>query len=131
MSDERTLSTADLASRDEESTRDEMTREDVATAEAQDTAGDDSREPLFSEEEAGRFRERWQETQAAFVDEPREAARKADSLVAELMQKLADSFAKERETLEGQWDSGDDVSTEDLRIALQRYRSFFNRLLAA
>jgi hypothetical protein len=69
--------------------------------------------------------------QAGFVDEPREAAKEADSLVAELMQKLADSFAKEREKLEGQWDSGDDVSTEDLRIALQRYRSFFNRLLSA
>jgi hypothetical protein len=131
MSDERTLSTADLASRNDESTRDEMTREDVVTAEAQDTAGDDSGEPLFSEEEAARFRERWHEVQAGFVDEPREAAKEADSLVAELMQKLADSFAKEREKLEGQWDSGDDVSTEDLRIALQRYRSFFNRLLSA
>ena len=55
----------------------------------------------------------------------------ADQLVAEIMQRLAESFARERSDLEQQWDRGEDVSTEDLRVALQRYRSFFQRLLAA
>jgi hypothetical protein len=133
MSEERNLSTADIASDektgDEEPTRDEMAREDVRAAESPST--DDSREPLFAKQESSSFRDRWQEVQAGFVDEPRQAAQDADSLVAELMQKLADSFAKEREKLERQWDRGDDVSTEDLRLALQRYRSFFDRLLSA
>ena len=53
----------------------------------------------------------------------------ADNLVASFMKKLAEGFANERARLEKQWDSGDNVSTEDLRLALQRYRSFFDRLL--
>jgi hypothetical protein len=65
--------------------------------------------------------------QTSFVDEPRRAVEEGDTLVAELMQKLANSFAEERQSLEAQWDRGDDVSTEDL--LLQRYRSFFDRLL--
>ena len=66
-----------------------------------------------------------------FVDEPRDSVAQADALVADLMQQLAASFSEERERLEKQWDSGDDVSTEDLRVALTRYRSFFDRLLSA
>jgi hypothetical protein len=69
--------------------------------------------------------------QTAFVDEPRHAVEEADKLVATVMQRLADGFAGERANLEKQWDRGDNVSTEDLRVALQRYRSFFDRLLAA
>ena len=42
---------------------------------------------------------------------------------------LARSFNEARSSLEEQWSRGDDVSTEDLRITLQRYRSFFERLL--
>ena len=68
---------------------------------------------------------------AATPEEPRQAVEEADALVADLMTRLAQSFSEERKGLEGQWDRGDDVSTEDLRIALQRYRSFFDRLLAA
>ena len=68
--------------------------------------------------------------QAAFVDEPRRAVEQADSLVASAMKRLAEVFAEERSKLEHQWDRGDNVWTEDLRIALQRYRSFFHRLLA-
>ena len=64
-----------------------------------------------------------------FVDEPRAAVERADSLVAEVMKQLAEGFARERSTLEHQWDRGDNVTTEDLRVALQRYRSFFDRLL--
>ena len=73
----------------------------------------------------------WKDIQAAFVDEPRQAVQDADALVAELMQRLAQKFASEREQLESQWASGDDVSTEDLRRGLRQYRSFFERLLAA
>jgi hypothetical protein len=84
---------------------------------------------LFSESEVGDYRSRWSNVQAGFVDEPRRAVEDADNLVASLMKKLAEGFANERGRLEKQWDRGDNVSTEDLRIALQRYRSFFDRLL--
>ena len=85
--------------------------------------------PLFSESEMGDFRSQWSKVQAGFVDEPRRTVEEADKLVAAVMQKLAEGFANERSSLEKQWDSGDNVSTEDLRLALQRYRSFFDRLL--
>jgi len=84
---------------------------------------------LFASDEAGRLHDQWTDVQAGFVDEPRAAVERADSLVAEVMKKLAEGFAKERAWLERQWDRGDNVTTEDLRIALQRYRSFFDRLL--
>jgi hypothetical protein len=86
--------------------------------------------PLFSQEEATRLRARWDASQVGFVDEPRRAVEEADSLVAAAMKRLAEQFAEERSKLEGQWDRGGDVSTEDLRVALRRYRSFFGRLLA-
>jgi hypothetical protein len=89
------------------------------------------REPLFAGDDAERYRSRWGEIQAAFVDEPRKAVEDADGLVAELMQRLAETFADERSKLEQQWDREGDVSTEDLRVGLQRYRSFFDRLLSA
>jgi hypothetical protein len=73
---------------------------------------------------------RWRDIQADFVDHPREAMQDADALVAGLMQQLAKTFADERAQLEAQWSRGDDVSTEDLRVSLQRYRAFFERLLA-
>ena len=85
--------------------------------------------PLFSESEMGDFRSQWGELQTGFVDEPRRTVEGADKLVASVMQRLAEGFANEQSGLEKQWDRGDNVSTEDLRIALQRYRSFFDRLL--
>lgn len=85
--------------------------------------------PLFSEPEMGEFRSRWSDVQAGFVDEPRRTVEAADKLVGSVMQRLAEGFANERSGLEKQWDRGDQVSTEDLRVALQRYRSFFERLL--
>ena len=85
--------------------------------------------PLFSESEMEDFRSQWSSLQTGFVDEPRRAVEDADKLVASVMQRLAEGFANERAGLEKQWDSGDNVSTEDLRVALQRYRSFFGRLL--
>lgn len=87
-------------------------------------------EPLFESNVDGEFRSRWREIQAGFVDEPRNAVERADELVAELMQKLAQSFSQQRNELERQWDASKDVSTEDLRVALTRYRSFFERLLS-
>ena len=90
----------------------------------------DLKAPLFAGDEAGRFRQRWSDIQAGFVDEPRKAVQQADSLVAETMQRLAQEFANARQRLEQQWDRGEGVTTEDLRVALQRYRAFFDRLLA-
>jgi hypothetical protein len=87
-------------------------------------------EPLFDNKADHEFRDRWREIQTGFVDEPRRAVEQADGLVAELMQKLAQSFSQQRNTLEHQWDASDEVSTEELRVALTRYRSFFERLLS-
>ena len=89
------------------------------------------RSPLLPADQSDGFTARWRDIQASFVDEPRTSVEQADALVAELMQRLAAGFSDERERLESQWDSGDDVSTEELRVALQRYRSFFDRLLSA
>ena len=86
--------------------------------------------PLFSGNEANELRARWDAIQVGFVDEPRAAVEQADALVAGTMKRLAEVFAAERSKLEGQWDQGENVSTEDLRLALRRYRSFFGRLLS-
>lgn len=86
--------------------------------------------PLFTNGEAGDLRARWDAIQVGFVDEPRRAVEQADNLVAGTMKRLAEIFAEERRNLESQWDKGGDVSTEDLRLALRRYRSFFGRLLS-
>jgi hypothetical protein len=86
--------------------------------------------PLFAADEASDLRSRWDGVQTSFVDAPRKAVEEADGLVATAMKRLAEMFAAERAQLEGQWDRGDDVSTEDLRVALRRYRSFFTRLLS-
>ena len=105
--------------------------EPIARERATDTSDDEQLQALLGRDEAARFRERWHTVQTAFVDEPRTSAERADGLVAELMQRLAETFSEERDKLESQWSRGEDASTEDLRIALQRYRSFFERLLAA
>jgi hypothetical protein len=107
--------------------REQVDERDTGTAAEADT----TTEPLLAPDAAEKYQGRWQGIQTGFVDEPRNAVREADALVAELMQELAAGFAQARETLEAQWDSGDDVSTEDLRVALTRYRSFFERLLSA
>ena len=86
--------------------------------------------PLFPDDQLKDLQARWHDIQTGFVDEPRSAVERADSLVASTMQQLAEAFSKEREELEQQWDRGDDISTEDLRMAFQRYRSFFRRLLS-
>ena len=84
---------------------------------------------LLDAEESKHFRERWNEIQSHFVDEPRSAVQQADVLVSEVIEKITEMFANEHALLENQWNQGQDVSTEDLRRALQQYRSFFNRLV--
>lgn len=117
--------TADLAKTDAANSG-----EIAGAAVAQSTGKDEEKAPLFSGDEAGKLGERWDAIQVGFVDEPRKAVEDADSLVAQVMKRLAERFADERAKLEGQWDRGDDVSTEDLRVALRHYRAFFGRLLA-
>jgi hypothetical protein len=85
---------------------------------------------LFPEDELKSFRSQWDVVQATFVDEPRASVKHADSLVANVVGRIAEQFASEREQLEKQWDRGEDVNTEDLRQAIKRYRAFFDRLLA-
>lgn len=88
-----------------------------------------SHAPLFEERESNDMRTNWQRIQGEFVDDPRASVEKADQLVAGAIKRLAEIFAKERGDLEGTWSRGGEVSTEDLRQALRRYRSFFDRLL--
>jgi hypothetical protein len=109
--------------RDDRDAHDEH-RDDRAAAEQRD-------EPLLPPSDLDEYRQRWDTVQTQFVDEPRRAVEDADALVAELMKKLADTFASERSTLEEQWDRSGEPDTETLRVTLQRYRSFFNRLLSA
>ena len=104
-------------------------RTDLAPGEGPAAAPDGSK-PLLRQQDAEGFRARWTDVQTGFVDAPRQAVEQADQLVAELMQHLAKTFADARSGLERQWDRGDDVPTDDLRTAFQRYRSFFERLLA-
>jgi hypothetical protein len=87
-------------------------------------------EPLFAQEEAHDLRAQWDRIQASFVDEPKVAVKEADQLVLTTIQRLSDVFTNERVRLEQDWDKNEQASTEDLRIALRRYRSFFDRLLS-
>jgi hypothetical protein len=86
--------------------------------------------PLFDEGASNELRTRWQEVQGRFVDDPRASVEQADQLVAASIKRLAEIFAAERSNLEGTWSRGEEVSTEELRQALRRYRSFFDRLLS-
>jgi len=123
MTDDRRMTTADFIGQHD-------TDSDRALA-RDDDAGGERLEALLPADRSEDYRSRWNDLQAQFVDEPRETVATADALVAELMQELASGFNDARTRLEEQWSRGDDVSTEDLRLALQRYRSFFERLLAA
>jgi hypothetical protein len=92
--------------------------------------GEPELSPLFSDETERELRTQWHEIQTGFVDEPRRAVKQADELVARLMQQLAQGFSDQRNSLERQWERAEKISTEDLRLALRRYRSFFQRLLS-
>jgi hypothetical protein len=107
--------------------RQERRQADDARAQA---SGAEHLAALFDPDVAGRFRARWDEVQIGFVDDPRQAVRQADELVAQVMKSLAETFSSERASLEGQLEETDSASTENLRVALRRYRSFFQRLLS-
>ena len=127
------LSTADLAAAPPASEREAERRDDLRFRPPASTNGDPAidqeRSPLFPDQELEGLRSEWLAIQGRFVDEPRASVEAADHLVASTVQRLAESFARVRDTLEKQWGDGD-VSTEDLRQALRRYRSFFDRLLS-
>lgn len=98
-----------------------------------DTPGshdDEPMTPLYTDSEASSLRSRWEAIQLSFVDEPRGVVQQADRLVAESIRHLAEGCANQKNKLEDQWAREENVSTEDLRISLRRYRSFFERLLA-
>jgi hypothetical protein len=97
--------------------------------ESSGSAGADG-QALFSDSDHSDLRARWNEVQAAFVDDPRECVQKADGLVTDLVEKVTAGFGQARSRLEEQWARGEEVSTEDLRVALRRYRDFFERLLS-
>ena len=102
----------------------------AAAAAAAARAPEEDRVALFPSSEANDLRARWDSIQVGFVDEPRKAVAEADSLVSAAMNRLSDVFSGERQRLEEQWGRSDNPSTEDLRVALRRYRSFFSRLLS-
>ena len=106
----------------EQQEQQERQREDEQSGQTQD-------QELFDKDELQGLRSRWEEVQAGFVDEPRESVERADQLVSDLMTKLTSGFDETRSGLEEQWNKGEEASTEDLRVALTRYRAFFNRLL--
>jgi hypothetical protein len=124
---ENRLTTADLA-RAPESTAAQANAQN-APPPAEQARRSEEPQPLFPPNVANEFNSHWTDIQAGFVDTPREAVERADELVAQAIKRLAESFSSERAKLEDQWARNGDVSTEDLRIALQRYRSFFQRLL--
>jgi hypothetical protein len=110
-------------------TYDAQIMDETITHEAPISTNAGSLAALLNQEESEHLRTRWNEIQGKFVDEPRSAVQQADALVAEVVEKITQMFAGEHSSLEGQWKQGNDVSTEDLRKALQHYRSFFNRLV--
>ena len=130
--EERNLTTADLAAAANANAQTDERREERA-AEARRTAagnGEEQLAPLFTPELTNDFRTRWNAVQSSFVDDPRDAVRHGDELVAQVMKTLADSFASERAKLEAQFEKTDQTSTEAMRVAFRRYRSFFERLLS-
>jgi hypothetical protein len=103
-------------------TEQQETERQVEPQDAQD-------QQLFRDDELQGFRSRWEQVQTSFVDEPRDSVQQADQLVSDLVDRLTSGFSEARSGLEEQWNKGEEASTEDLRVALMRYRAFFNRLL--
>ena len=128
------VSTADVAAATEryeaQPQRTMGTKEFASSMAPMRPAGENRPMALLNSGDADNFRARWDAIQTSFVDEPRRAVEQADALVVDLMKRLAQIFSDERGQLEEKWGQDRDVSTEDLRVALQRYRSFFGRLLS-
>ena|SRR5438270_396824 len=121
--EQKALTTADLVRDQNASATDDRAQDFHPT--------DDSRPAqLFAREEGDDLRRRWTDVQTKFVDDPRGSVKSADELVAATIKRLAEMFADERNRLEKEWESSDQVSTEDLRQDFRRYRSFFDRLLS-
>jgi hypothetical protein len=133
--EEKSLTTADLAAAAEIPTAlPEISldrKEPVIENQTSDTRNEDEQlAPLFLPDVAKDFRSRWDAVQRGFVDDPGQSVRQADELVAQVMKSLTETFSRERAKLEAQVDQTDKASTENLRVALRRYRSFFERLLS-
>ena len=123
------MSTQEQSDQTTDETTDQQQMAGQGSMQTQDASS--TNQPLLSAGDGETFKQRWEQIQVTFVDEPQTSVREADALVQELMQRLADTFAQERSRLEQQWERGEQASTEDLRTALQQYRSFFRRLLVA
>lgn len=132
--DEQTRAGAN-SSEDEAATLHTDPQADAGRTESSQMANEPSAEPssersLLADNDRSGLRSRWDDVQAAFVDNPKECVQKADTLVAEVVEQLTTGFSDARSRLEEQWARGEQVSTEDLRVALKRYRDFFQRLLS-
>jgi hypothetical protein len=102
----------------------------ATSTQATSTNATESAKALFAEDELSDLQSRWAGVQAAFVDDPRDSVQKADGLVSDVVEHITANFSQARSQLEEQWARGEDASTEDLRVALTRYREFFQRLIA-
>jgi hypothetical protein len=120
---------ADAAHTGEEQMRNEQIAEKRNIQNKNHMHDDENFAPLFENNEAEQFRAQWLDIQSRFVDDPSVSVKDADELVASIIKNITRNFANKRIALETQWKSGDDVSTEDLRVTMKRYRSFFDRLL--
>ena len=132
---EKDLTTSDLATAAEKRTAQREVERNVnepptENRNAEVITEDEQLAPLFSPDAAKEFRSRWDAIQSSFVDDPKRAVRQGDELVAQVLKSLTETFSNERSRLEGQLDQSDKASTENLRVALRRYRSFFERLLS-
>lgn len=130
MDDEAT-SNEEIQPADEGTTPQPSAPESMSDRSEQTTADEGVRESVLPADRTAGYRRRWDDIQSRFVDDPRSSVEQADTLVLEVVQDLQTTFGSERSSLEAQWQSGEDVQTEELRVALRRYRSFFDRLLSA
>jgi hypothetical protein len=130
------LTAADLAygkgetTEEEHDTGNRLEGQHVEPDEPEDETVAVSEASFLLDEDRSRYQEQWDSIQIKFVDEPKQSVQEADVLVADVIQQVATRFAESLNSLEQQWGSGGEVSTEDLRQTLQHYRSFFQRLLA-
>lgn len=97
---------------------------------AGDGAGREASGEALLAERTQEYRDRWHRVQVMFVDDPGHAVEEADHLVDDVITSIVDTLAAQRGRLESGWQQGSETTTEELRLALHRYRAFFNRLLA-
>jgi hypothetical protein len=119
----------DVVDTPDETENERRVEERIPEHKTQTDTRNDELVPLFEEDAARKFRSRWLAIQSKFVDDPGDSVKQADDLVADVIKNVTMNFANRRVSLEKQWNGGDNTSTEDLRVALKQYRSFFDRLL--